>query len=134
MNFVVDASITAAWLLPDEKSEPTDQILARLSTGTAYVPALWPFEIRNILIMAERRHRLTADMADQALRLVARFPLTIDQEIDHMRCHEIARSKQLTYYDAAYLELAVRLELPIATLDKALSRAAGDLGLLLNVV
>jgi predicted nucleic acid-binding protein len=124
MPFVVDASITACWALHDEDHPRADLAFARLRTDDALAPALWWFEVRNILVVSERRKRLTAAETAVFLRDLARLPITIDRAPEESEVLRLARAHQLSVYDAAYLELAQRNRADLATLDKHLVRAA----------
>ncbi len=124
MAFVVDASITAAWLLPDETFAAADAAYARLPDEDALVPGLWWFEMRNIFLSNERRGRIDAVGSNRALALLAGLPMQFDHAADSGNIMALARKHGLTAYDAAYLELALRTGAALATLDKALERAA----------
>ncbi len=125
--FVLDCSITVAWLFEDESTPQTDELLDRLKDSGALVPALWRLELGNVLARAERLNRITAAQIADYLDLLDRSPIVADTETESRAFREIltlARNEDLTTYDAAYLELAVRRRLPLATLDKELIRAA----------
>lgn len=124
MSFVVDASVAASWLLPDESDGRAQAAFDRLDAGPAFAPSLWWFEIRNIFIVSERRGRLTAVQTQQALQLLSQLPIVLDHDADDGLLLALARERRLTVYDAAYLELALRRRAPMATLDDALARAA----------
>ncbi len=124
MPFVVDASIAACWLLPDERHPNADAALRRIAHDPSVVPSLWWFELRNMLIVNERRGRLDSAKTAQALRLLRGLPITIDMEVEEEALMRLARTHRLTAYDAAYLELAQRNGVPLATLDSALAIAA----------
>jgi predicted nucleic acid-binding protein len=130
--FVLDASTVIAWALEDEREQRAVGTLTGLRTkDQARVPALWWFEVRNALVANERRGRLgEADTAD-FLRLLARLPIGIDRSPDETALLTMARLHKLTVYDAAYLELARREGLPLASLDGALRRAAAACGVAL---
>ena len=125
MGFVVDASVIAAWLLPDETSPIADAVTERLVSEDAFAPAIWWFEIRNILLIAERRGRITARDTEEALSLLSELRIGPLEDADETAILDLARGHGLTVYDAAYLELARRTSLPLATLDRALATAAG---------
>ncbi len=125
--FVLDCSIAAAWLFEDEARPETDDLLDLLRDDGALVPNLWHLEVGNVLIQAERRGRITAAQIATRLELLASLPIATDGETDVLAFREIltlARAQALTTYDAAYLELALRQGIPLATQDKALVRAA----------
>lgn len=127
MTVVIDASISASWLLPDEENELGRQILLDLGRSPAFVPSIWDYEIHNILIINERRGRITREAADAAIGFLSSLNMIRDRATNWTRGTELAREFTLTAYDAAYLELAVRLDLPLATLDKALMSVAGKM-------
>lgn len=133
-EFVVDCSMTMAWCFEDEATPETDAILKRLKQTTAVVPALWPLEVASVLRIGERRGRLMPIKLEQFIVLLKSFPITIEQ-VDTDRALDrilpLAQTHNLTPYDAAYLELALRLGLPLATLDNELIRAATALGVAL---
>lgn len=128
---VLDASFTFQWLFQDEASPSGDAALWSISTGGAVVPALWFVEITNGLAMAERRNRLSKAEISEALRLAATLLLAVDQPFSliwHEAVLDLTRAHRLTAYDATYLELTMRLGLPLATKDKDLRRAASAVG------
>ena len=127
-SFVLDASVTMAWILDDEKSPEADAALARLPYGGAIVPYFWHIEIRNALLLAERRNRIVRDVAMQWLDKLAAQPIETDTALDLKAAYNLAQAHQLTFYDAVYLELALRRNAMLATLDRALGRAAGSAG------
>ena len=131
MEFVLDASVTANWAFPDETDPAAVRALTRLRAGSAYVPGLWWFEIRNTLIMGERRNHITATDSAAFLHDLSQLDIASDRTPDGARTLHLARLHRLTVYDAAYLELAERLALPLATLDTALRRSAGEAGVAL---
>ena len=131
MTFVLDCSVTIAWLFEDEATPAVDALQDRLKDGHALVPGLWRLEVGNVLAQAERRKRLTPAQTAAHLDLLDRLPVTTDTETDGRAFREIlslARTEGLTTYDAAYLELAARRGVALATLDQALVRAARHLG------
>ena len=129
MPFVLDASTTAAWCFPDEDDSAADIAFDRLSAEPAIVPALWWVEIRNILIIGERRGRIDAAETARFLADLDRLPIRIDNDPINDVLLTLARRHAITAYDALYLELAIRHAAPIATLDKRLAKAARDAGM-----
>jgi predicted nucleic acid-binding protein len=123
MPFVLDASIVHDWAF-DERHRTADAVRERLRTEAAAAPSLWWFEVRNGLIVAERRGRVTEQQTARFLREILRLAITLDSSPDEAGVLALARRHRLTVYDAAYLELALREDLPLATLDAALARAA----------
>ena len=126
-TFVVDNSVVMAWCFEDEAEGYADAVLDSLETAEAVVPAIWPLEVGNVLLAAERRRRLTEAGSVRFLDLVTCLPLTVEQETPERMLGEIvalARAHQLSTYDASYLDLAMRRGLPIATRDASLAKAA----------
>ena len=128
MSFVVDASIALSWYLPGETSAISEAAFARLRNSAAIAPVLWWFEVRNTLVTSERRKRITPDQAIQVLARLDELPLRLDVTPNSAVVMALARQHGLTVYDAAYLEVALRLVLPLATLDRALAAAAPAAG------
>jgi predicted nucleic acid-binding protein len=124
VGFVLDASVSACWALDDEEHTIADVALDRSDVEEIVVPSLWWFEIRNILIVAERRKRLTVATTDAFLRSIRRLKLSIDRAPEEKDVILLARRHGLTVYDSGYLELALREGLALATLDKRLAAAA----------
>jgi predicted nucleic acid-binding protein len=128
MAFVLDASVSAVWALADESHPLADRAMDQLTIEGAMVPSIWWFEVRNVLVTCERRGRLTADESSAFLKLIGEFPIGIDSEHDEDAILGFARKYQLSIYEAAYLDVAYRNRLPLATLDKALQTAAKAAG------
>ena len=131
MSFVVDCSVAMTWCFDDEATADTDALLRRLYQGSAYAPSLWPLEVLNVLAMAERHGRIAPDEKLQRLRLLRSLPVILDDETAAQAwtsTHDLSHRFGLTVYDAAYLELAQRLNLPLATLDRELRKAAKKSG------
>jgi predicted nucleic acid-binding protein len=124
MPFVVDNSIVACWALTDEDHPHATLALNRLSSDTGLVPSLWWFEVRNILVINERRKRLTEAESAAFLRFLSDLPVTTDRMPNEAEVFRLARTHRLTVYDACYLELAQRTGTSLATLDADLIRAA----------
>lgn len=130
-GFVLDGSVAAAWCFADEAGEYTRGVLAAFRNARAYVPELWGLEIANVLLVGERRGRISRQEADRFLALIRSLPILVDQHpcMDALeRVLGLARDYSLSAYDAAYLELAHRLGVPLATLDARLASAAQDSG------
>lgn len=128
---VLDCSATVAWCFREEASAASRALLDRVSEDGALVPPLWPYEVGNVLTMAERRERITEAAVAEFLGLLADLPIEVDAQAAEHVLHEVrhlARSERLTAYDAAYLELAMRAGLPLATRDRALAAAASGCG------
>jgi len=125
MPFVLDNSVSCGWFLQNQASTYTEAIARRLEDDLAVVPPLWELELTNVLRAACLRQRVTAQAAQQVLDRIGSLPISVDRE--PVRPGEIlalALRFGLTSYDAAYLELALRLQLPLATLDGPLRDAA----------
>jgi len=124
MGAVVDASIAAAWFLPDERNEAADAVLADLASAPGRAPSLLWFEARSLFLNAERRGRLRAGEAALSMAQLRALPLQDEGAGDDSLVLALAARRALTAYDASYLALAVRLALPLATTDKQLAAAA----------
>jgi predicted nucleic acid-binding protein len=127
MSLVLDSSITLAWAYSDEMTQSITQIFDLLSQGGAWVPGLWRLEVANVLEMSVRRKRHDRTFRDATLADLAQLPIQVDLQTDQQAWSatlRLAERHQLTLYDAAYLELALRRNLPLATLDEDLRRAA----------
>ena len=126
---VVDASVALAWCFPDEGSKEADRMLAALKGITIFVPAVWSLEIANAILVGERRKRLKHPEILRFLALLESLPVsqddqTVSESITHVL--PLARAHGLSAYDAAYLELAIRHNCPVATFDSGLEKAAKD--------
>ncbi len=121
---MLDASVAACWAFDDEDHPVAALALERVRTDEARVPSLWWFEVRNTLIVNERRGRLTESDTATFLRGLVRLRVTLDRFPKEGDVLALARHRGLTVYDAAYLELARREGAPLATLDAALATAA----------
>ncbi len=131
MNFVLDASIALAWCFSDEATPATMALLERLEIESAIVPELWSLEVGNILISAEKHKRISYANIKEYLALLENLPIEVDTETSSRGFSDIiflAHAEKLTTYDAAYLELAMRYGLPLATKDSALIHAAKRVG------
>jgi predicted nucleic acid-binding protein len=121
---VIDALLTASWHFEDERSAAAEAILESLEHDSAYAPLIWWFEIRNVLSLGERKGRATQEQTAEFVALLSQLPIGIDSLPDDDRVMTLARRHKLTFYDAAYLELAQREGIPLATLDRELVTAA----------
>jgi predicted nucleic acid-binding protein len=132
VSLVLDSSATLAWIYGDETTEAIRAVFDRVAGEWAAVPALWRLEVANSLTMGVRRGRIDAEFRRAALADLALLDIRADQNTDTQAWGEtllLADRFRLTLYDAAYLELAQRRALPLATLDGALGRAARALGI-----
>ena len=131
MTFVLDASTALAWHFDDEDSPYADRVLERLQTEGAFVPSIWALEVANGLLMAEKRGRMSIAETAEAVEDMLGLRITIleaDAVLALRTILVLARGQGLTTYDAAYLDLAMREGLPLATQDRDLKRAAGRVG------
>jgi predicted nucleic acid-binding protein len=134
VSVVLDSSVTLAWLYSDELTDPVRQVFDRVTATRAWVPSLWRLEVANSLHMAVRRRRIDAAFRDASLADLALMSIGTDPDTDAFAWSttlQLAESHALSLYDAAYLELAQRLALPLATLDEELRAAARALGVAL---
>jgi predicted nucleic acid-binding protein len=132
VSLVLDASLALAWYFQDEATPATDIVLDRVAQNGAVVPALWRLELANGLQSAVRRGRITGAYRDDSLADLGQLRIETDAETDvhaWSATLRLAEKHELTLYDAAYIELAQRRRLPLATLDLELRRAADNLGL-----
>lgn len=131
MRFVLDASVALAWCFEDEGGEYPEGVLEALRTREAVAASLWTLEVANGLLAAERRGRIEAQDVIRAARLLMALPIVVDP-VERGRAltttFRLARTRDLSVYDSAYLEVAVRRGLPLATLDGELRTAAGAEG------
>jgi predicted nucleic acid-binding protein len=131
VSLVIDSSITLAWFFDDERTERADAVMRQVAKAGAVVPSLWRLEIANALQSALRRKRINAAFRDASIADLRSFPIAVDSETDRHAWGTsltLAERCQLTLYDAAYLELAQRLRLPLASLDQDLRAASRTLG------
>lgn len=127
--FVVDASVSAAWFLPDEATPETEAALQATTLQDVWVPSLWPLEICNLLLNAQRRKRIGADKRRELALAAAALRIKVDREpVQITTLDEIAAAHGLSSYDAAYLELALRRRIALATHDAALLKAMAKTG------
>lgn len=128
---VIDASVALAWCFKDEATPATDALVRRVHREGAIVPSHWLLEVTNALLMAERRGRIPYTDVTLHLRTIEALGIRIDTDIQAHAVRDaldLARREQLTLYDAAYLELAIRHSATLASLDRDLRRAAGKMG------
>lgn len=126
-RFVLDNSVVMAWCFEDEASRYADAVLESLDSGEAFVPAIWPLEVGNVLLVAEHGNRLGKAGVVRFLTLLKALPIVVEQETPERMLTEIAalaRDQHLSTYDASYLDLAMRLGLPLASQDNGLRKAA----------
>lgn len=130
-RFVLDNSVVMAWYFEDEANAYTTAVLESLAEGEALVPAIWPLEVANVLLVGERRGRSTEARTSRFIALLEALPIRVDAATPQRALSSIltlAREQRLSAYDAAYLDLAMREGLPLATQDQALRRAAEACG------
>ena len=127
--WVLDCSVTMAWCFEDERTQATDDLMG--GAVPVLVPQIWPLEVGNVLMLAMRKGRITTSKQKQFLGLLKLLPITVDVfGLDETLRHvmTLAGEHHLTTYDASYLELAIRTEAAMATLDADLRRAARRMG------
>jgi len=137
VSLVIDSSVTLAWFFKDERTPATQQMLAQVVSSGAIAPSLWRLEVANALQMAVRRSRIDAAFRDAAITQLQALMINIDTETDTHAWTDtlhLAERHKLTLYDSAYLELALRLGLPLATLDRELRTAGNALGIAMRGV
>lgn len=129
---ILDCSVTIAWILRDNKmTQKADVILNMLQETSAKVPTIWPLEVANVLCLAERQKKLTALEVEEFKEFLSALPIQVDHHTSSKAMGSIymlAKAHQLTVYDAAYLEIAMRENSPLATFDDALKNAAKKSG------
>ena len=127
-GFVADSSVAISWVAKSQSTETTDRLLDDVALGTPFiVPVLWTFEVANSLLALVRRKRIDSEDCSKARRFLSRLAPIIDDEGTRLALGEITELAQkygLTAYDAAYLELAIRRRLPLASRDAGLNKAA----------
>ena len=126
-HFVVDNSVVMSWCFKDETNRYADSVLDKLTDASAVVPSIWPLEVVNVLLVAERQKRLSESDSARFLTLLFQLPIVVEYERPEMMMKELlalARVNDLSSYDASYLDLAMRKGIPIATLDNKLIKAA----------
>jgi len=131
MPFILDCSMTMAWVFPDEANELTDALRDSLIADNAIVPALWPVEVGNVLLAATRRGRIVESDSTRIRQDLAALPIEIDRASPETVLKDvipIAREYEISVYDAMHLELGLRLRLPLATLDRKLVAACNAAG------
>jgi predicted nucleic acid-binding protein len=126
-DFVIDTSVVMSWCFKDETNRYADGILDFLEEATAMAPSIWPLEVGNVLLVAERKKRLSEADSMRFVTLLSELPIIVEQEPPERMMHKVlmlAREHKLSSYDASYLDLAMRKGLSIATIDKNLVAAA----------
>ncbi|MCA9999611.1 MAG: type II toxin-antitoxin system VapC family toxin [Anaerolineales bacterium] len=126
-SFVIDNSVVMSWVFENEATPYTDAILEKLDTTAAIVPSVWPLEVVNVLLVAERRQRLKQADSVRFITLLSQLPIFVEREWANNHMEEwlaIGRANNLSSYDASYLYLAMQKGLPLATLDQKLITAA----------
>jgi predicted nucleic acid-binding protein len=130
--FILDCSISASWFFSDEADEYSRSILESLSRRKALVPSIWPLEMVNVLLSSERRGRLSTANSRHFLDMILSLPIDRDTYTSpslEVSLYHLGLQYELSSYDAAYLELALRHGLPLATKDKKLLAACEKTGI-----
>lgn len=126
-GFVVDNSVVMTWCFEDQANPYADSILERLTKAVAYVPSVWPLEVVNVLLAAERKKYISESDSVRFISLLSQLPILVEYESPEKAMKDLlglARAHNLSSYDASYLDLAMRKGLPLATLDEKLRKAA----------
>jgi predicted nucleic acid-binding protein len=126
-DFVLDCSVSISWIFPDEHSDYAEEVLRLLESQQAIVPSIWFLEMANVLLVGERRKRITQTQTTQALSLLNALDILVDNRTENQAFNAtlaLGREQGIAAYDSAYLELAMRLQIPLATLDERLAAAA----------
>ena len=130
--FVVDNSVAVAWLYPGQATAYTERLLASLDESTLHTAFIWPAEFANAASVMVKRGLLSDELGAEMIGMAGSFGLIIDRApADLSLLYHISRRHGLSVYDAAYLELAMRMEIPLATRDTALAAACQTLNLYL---
>ncbi len=132
--FVLDCSVTMAWIFDDAEDPLAAAVRDRLAGDVALAPSIWPLEVGNALLAAERRERVSRAEALRFLEVLGQLPIEVDATevmVAPERTLQIARETGVSAYDASYLELAARFGVPLATLDRRLAAAAVQVGVAL---
>lgn len=138
-NFVLDCSVTMSWCFKNQQRANSTKILNSLHVSKAVVPSIWSLEVQNVLGAAERSKKITSIESNQFLNLLNSLPIKMDTDdpgfdkLFNKKIHNILRAYQLSSYDAAYLELAIRHDVPLASYDKKLCEAAKGAGVKLYI-
>lgn len=126
-NFVLDCSLTMTWLFEDEQTDFSINILEKLKTHKAIVPTIWALEVANVVLLSKEKKRISATKAVSFMDALSLLPIYFDDSTSTRAMHSVftlAENLQLTIYDAAYLELAMREKIPLYSLDQDLIKAA----------
>jgi predicted nucleic acid-binding protein len=124
---VLDNSVVMSWCFKDETSPYGDAVLDALAEATAFVPAIWPLEVVNVLLVAERRKWIKHAASARFVRLLSRLPIVVEHEWPERTMHDLlmlGRASDLSSYDASYIDLAMKKDCPLATVDKKMIEAA----------
>ncbi len=128
-GFVIDNSVVMSWCFKDETNRYADAVLDKLSESTAIAPSIWPLEVVNVLLVAERRKRLKQADSVRFITLLSQLPIVVEDRGSEKVMKDLlalGRTSHLSSYDASYLDLAMRKDCPIATIDKKIMEAAKE--------
>jgi predicted nucleic acid-binding protein len=128
-HFVVDNSVVMSWCFKDQANVYADSVLEKLADAVAYVPLVWPLEVVNVLLAAERKKYVSQADSAHFISLLSELPIFVENESPEKKMKELlalARAHGLSSYDASYLDLAMKKGLPLATLDEKLRKAAAN--------
>jgi predicted nucleic acid-binding protein len=124
MPIIIDASATAGFLIPDEKSSQSEKLFSQLHKIEIFVPNLWEYEVRNMLLISLRRKRLSFQQFDIANHIIGQLPVHVKSDPDFSSIMHYARKYDLSFYDGVYMELTMRENAKLVTFDKKLKKAA----------
>lgn len=135
-KYVLDCSVVIAWIFQDEATAQTETLREQLAESIAIVPAIWHLEVTNTLVVSAHRGRIQLTEIPSLISLLESLPLEVDPQTSSQafsQTFKLAQNYQLSAYDAAYLELAMRQNLPLATLDQRLQEVAKRCGVVLLI-
>jgi len=130
-TFILDASLTMSWCFQDEANSYADRVLNSLAQNRAIVPEIWPMEVGNVLLVAERNKRLKQPDSLHFLKLLIQLPIQVDYSTKQRMFSavlDLARDQNLSSYIASYLDLALQAGFPLATLDNHLQNVSTRCG------
>lgn len=131
MSVVIDNSVFMAWCMGEEDDPRVYNTMQRVADEGGVVPRIWWYELRNALLVNERRGRISQQQVSDTLADSQELDIYIDNKHDDALILDLARRFKLTVYDSAYLEVALRRSMPLATLDKRLREAAENIGVVI---
>ncbi len=131
-HYVLDCSVAMTWFFDDEYTASTDALKEMLRNGSVIVPTIWPFEVANVLWSTERQKRIKPYQSEKIKHLIQKLPIEVDNHLESDplgNTLELAREYDISVYDASYVDLSLRLGIPLASLDNKLRTAATSAGI-----